>query len=302
MLGYGSQGRALALNLRDSGYDVIIGLPRRSKSRSLAGKDGFGRVGGCAQAVRKAALICFAVPDHLHGHVYARDVEKNLISGATLLFLHGMSIHFGFVEPPDDCDVVMLAPHAPGLAVREKFLGDRTVSAFYAVHQNVSGRAERLLFDIACAAGFKRKRLLETTFEAEALGDIFGEQAVLCGGLAMLIKNGFEVLVENGLKPENAYLEVAYQLDLIIGLVKKYGIEGMLRRVSVTARLGAVENGPRIIDERVKSRMVKVYKDIRDGRFARRLAALDASDLKAMNRTLKTLSHPDLEKAVKKLS
>ncbi len=302
VLGYGSQGRALALNLRDSGFDLLVGLRARSKSRRVAQRDGIAGVVTPSELVRRSDVICFAFPDHLHKRVYQSVVEKNLPPGRTLLFLHGMSVHFGQVRPPDDCDIMLIAPHAPGQAVREKYLSDRSVSAFYAVHQNRSGKASSRLFTLAAGMGFDRKRLLKTTFEHEAIGDIFGEQAVLCGGLAALIKNGFEVLVENGLSPDKAYLEVAYQLDLIVDLIKRYGIEGMFKRISVTARFGSLENGPRIVDAGVKKRMKEVFGEIKSGRFAAKLSGLDSADVRELNRRLKNLTHPDFEKASRRQS
>ena len=302
MVGYGSQGRALALNLRDSGYKVLVGLRSRSKSRAIARKDGFRTLHSIPDAVASADVVCFAFPDHLHGAVFTDHIAPNLCPGATLLFLHGLSVHFGFVKPPDNCDVVLLAPHAPGIAVREKYLSDRSISAFYAVHQNRSRRAASTAFEIAAAVGFAKKRLIKTTFEDEALGDIFGEQAVLCGGLAMLIKNGFEVLVENGLKPENAYLEVAFQMDLIIKLIKQYGIDGMLKRISLAARFGSITNGPRIIDSHVKKQMTRVFNDIKKGRFTKRLASLSETDIKSLDREAARLTDPRIEKNAKKFS
>jgi len=302
IIGYGSQGRALALNIRDSGYEVSVGLRPRSKSRSLARRDRFKRVESIAEAVRQAGTLCMAFPDHLHGRVFTRTIQKNLRAGATLWFLHGMSVHFGLLKPPASCDVILIAPHAPGTAVREKYLGDRSVSAFYAVAQDQSGKAQRKLFAMARAAGFERKRLVETTFASEAVGDMFGEQAVLCGGLAALIKNGFEVLVENGYKPEHAYLEVAYQLDLIVDLIKKYGIGGMFERVSVTARYGSLLAGPKIIDASARKKMARVFKEIETGRFARKLSRLTEKEISSLKKNLRGLSHPDLEKAAKKLA
>lgn len=302
MIGYGSQGRALALNLRDSGHKVYVGLRPKSKSRTIARKDGFSSLYSVSDAVGNADVICFAFPDHLHGSVFATSIEPNLPSAATLLFLHGLSVHFDFVKPPSNCDVILLAPHAPGIAVREKYLTDRSISAFYAVHQNRSRHAASTVFEIAAAVGFPKKRLIKTTFEDEALGDIFGEQAVLCGGLAMLIKNGFEVLVENGLKPENAYLEVAFQMDLIIGLIKQYGIEGMLERISVAARFGSITNGPRIIDSHVKKQMTRVFNDIKKGRFTDRLASLSEDDIRALNKEAANLTDPRIEKNTRKFS
>jgi len=300
VLGYGSQGRAVALNLRDSGYDVIIGLPGRSGSRKVARNDRFSDIYTVSKAVSKANIICFAFPDHLHGRVYKREIEKSLTSNSALWFLHGLSIHFQFVKPPEDCDVILIAPHAPGVRVREKYLSGGLFSAFYAVHQNNSGQARKIIFELAKAIGITKKNLILTTFEAETIGDLFGEQAVLCGGMAALIKNGFEVLVENGIPPENAYLEVAYQLDLIIDLIKKYGIEGMFQRISVAARYGSLQAGPKIIDRSVKKRMEKVYKEIESGRFTNCLNRLSSSDISRLNKELKRLSSPLLEKAVKK--
>ncbi len=300
VIGYGSQGRAVALNLRDSGYPVLVGLPVRSKSRGSTRKDRI-TVKTVPEAVAAAEIVIMAFPDHLHGRVFARQIGPSLQPGATLLFLHGMSVHFGFVQPPERCDVVLLAPHAPGLAVREKYLaGERSISAFVAVHQNRSRRARQTLMELAKALGFDTKRLIATTFADEAIGDLFGEQAVLCGGLAMLIKSGFETLVEHGLKPDHAYLEVAYQLDLIIALVKRYGIEGMLKRISVAARFGSLSAGPRVIDGSIKKRMRAVLAEIVSGKFPRQLDALDDAAIRRLNKSLGQLSNPKLEKAAKK--
>ncbi|MFZ5980356.1 MAG: ketol-acid reductoisomerase [Candidatus Zixiibacteriota bacterium] len=302
VLGYGSQGRAVAQNLRDFGYEVLIGLKPRSRSRALAQKDGFKNIMTIAETVPQAEIICLALPDYRHAAIFVKDIEKNLKPGATLWFLHGLSVHFGLVKPPAAVDVILLAPHAPGTAVREKFLTDKSVSAFYAVAQNKSGRATKTVFALAKGIGIQKKRLVKTTFEDEAVGDIFGEQAVLCGGLAMLIKNGFEVLVENGLKPENAYLEVAFQLDLIVQLIKQYGIEGMFERISVTARYGSLLAGPRIIDKNVKKNMESVLSGIKAGKFTRNLQNLSEKELKSLKKAMKSLSHPRLEKIARKYS
>lgn len=302
MIGYGSQGRALALNLRDSGFSVLIGLRARSKSRSRARKDGFSNILSIAEACKEARLTCFAFPDHLHGRVFTREIAPNIRKNTTLWFLHGASIHFGSVMPPAEADVILIAPHGPGVAVREAYLGDRSISAFYAVHRNRSGKARKIITALAKGVGFQPGRLVKTTFEQEAVGDLFGEQAVLCGGLAMLIKSGFEVLVENGIKPENAWLEVAYQLDLIIDLIKKHGIEGMFSRISVAARFGSLKAGPRIINKSVKRRMESVLREIKSGKFVRALNRLGEEDIVNINKALASLSHPGLEKAAKKYS
>jgi ketol-acid reductoisomerase len=292
----------LALNLRDSGCSVVIGLRRGSKSRRRARRDGFEQVLAVADAVSSADIVCFAFPDHLHGRVFSTYIRQHLKEHATLWLLHGMSVHFRFVVPPSDCDVILIAPHAPGEAVRENYVDKRPYSAFYAIFQDVSGGARKTVFELARAAGIGKRNLIQTTFEAEAIGDMFGEQTVLCGGLASLIKNGFEVLVENGIPPENAYLEVAYQLDLIISLIKKHGLAGMLERISVAARYGALLTGPKIIDKSAKKRMEKVLHEIRSGRFARRLNKLSEDEVAQINRAVMELSSPALERAAKRFS
>jgi ketol-acid reductoisomerase len=300
VIGYGSQGRAIALNLRDSGYSVTVGLRSRSRSRRLAKKDGIESVTTISPAVREADIVAFAFPDHLHSRVWIRDILPHLKDHATLWFLHGLSVHFGFVAPPDSCDVILVAPHAPGKAVRDRFLPERDVSGFYAVHQDRSRRARTNAFALADAIGIAPKRLIKTTFAEEAIGDLFGEQAVLCGGLAMLIKTGFDVLVEKGHDPNRAYLEVAYQLDLIIDLIKRFGIEGMFARISVAARYGSLEAGPALIDKTTRKRMERLYDRIASGRFARELETLDDDALARLNEQLQSLSSPALEKAAKK--
>ncbi len=300
VLGYGSQGRAMALNLRDSGYNVIIGLRRNSKSRAIARVDGHSRIVSVREAAAQADVICFAFPDHRHGRVFREQIAESLSVGATLWFLAGMSIHFRLVEPPYDCDVILIAPHAPGVTVRQHYLTGQVFSAFSAVYRDRSGRADRTILKLARAIGIPRFSLVSTSFEAEAIGDLFGEQAVLCGGMAALIKSGFEVLVENGLDPDHAYLEVAHQLDLIIDLIKRFGIEGMLQRISVVARLGSVETGPRLIDDSVKKRMQQVFNEIESGRFARRLDRLTDREIARLSRRGKYLSSPRLERAAHK--
>ncbi|MGH8015355.1 MAG: ketol-acid reductoisomerase [Candidatus Zixiibacteriota bacterium] len=298
VIGYGSQGRAVTLNFRDSGYDVLVGLPRNSKSKGRAKKDGIKMIGSVRDIVKKSDIVCFAFPDYLHGRVYRSAIKSCLNDGATLLFLHGFSVHFGFVQPPKSSDVLLIAPHAPGIMVREKFLGEKSLSAFYAVHQNPSGNAQKKVLELAGALGFEKKRLLKTTFEIETIGDLFGEQAVLCGGLTELIKNGFEVLIENGVPPKHAYLEVAFQLDQIIALIKKYGLEGMYRRISVAAQLGSVETGPFIIDKSVKKKMRQKFQDIVSGKFGKKLNAMNSADIKALRARIKKMTNPAFERSV----
>lgn len=302
VIGYGSQGCAIGLNLKDSGWGVSIGLPTRSKSLSRAKRDGFRKVGRVSQIIADADIICFAFPDHLHGRVFLKEIAPHLKPGATLWFLHGTSIHFGFVKPPRNCDVILVAPHAPGVAVREKYLSDRSISAFYAVEQNYSHRAQSLAFALAEGCGFRRSKLVKTTFRDEAVGDLFGEQAVLCGGLAMLITAGYETLVKHGLKPEHAYLEVAYQLDLIIALIKNYGMSGMWERISVAARYGSLLTGPRLIDKSVKKKMQTVLAEIESGRFPRKLELLSDRDVARITQALRRLSPKSFDKAARKFA
>jgi len=297
-----SQGCAIAMNLRDSGHIVTVGLPPGSKSRRKANRDGFKPVRSVSDAVKQAEIVCFALPDHLHGRVYQKEIAKNLAGGSCLLFLHGLSVHFGFVEPPSDADVILVAPHGPGLAVREKYLTDRSMSAFFAVHQDATGRARKTALRLAEDMGFRKKKLIETSFENEALGDLFGEQVVLCGGLTALIKGGFETLVAKGLPPDDAYLEVAYQLDLIIALIKKYGITGMFERISVAARYGSLITGPKIIDATVRKKMDAAFDEIKSGRFTTQLNRLTKGDIARLNKALMQLSDPDFEKAARKFS
>lgn len=302
VLGYGSQGRSVALNLRDSGYDVTIGLPLKSKSRKKARADKFTDILPVREAAKESTTLCFAFPDHIQGKTYKSEIQANLNDNSTLWFLHGFAVHFGFIKPPSHCDVILIAPHAPGLAVRDEYLSNKSLSAFFAVYQNATGKAGKTVFKLSDAMGFKKSKLVKTTFKDEALGDLFGEQAVLCGGLAGLIKNGFEVLVENGIPPENAYLEVAYQLDLIIALIKQYGIEGMFERISVAARFGSLEAGPEIVGESVKKKMRSRFKEIESGKFARKLNNLSETELNSLNKELKKLSSPLFEKMARKFS
>ncbi|MEW6411176.1 MAG: ketol-acid reductoisomerase [Candidatus Zixiibacteriota bacterium] len=300
VLGYGSQGRAIALNLRDSGYPVIIGLKSRSATRKLAAHDGLSNIATIGQAIRSASIIVFALPDHLHGRIFDKEIRKNLKDGATLVFLHGFSIHFGFISPPENCDIIMVAPHGPGLSVRQKYLSDRSLSAFYAAHQDYSGMALKKARTLAQAIGIAGNGLVKTTFEHETVGDLFGEQAILCGGLTELVLSGFDLLVKKGIPPENAYLEVAYQLDLIIHLIKTYGIEGMYDRISVTARYGSVMSGKRIVDKGVKKNMEKLYEEIASGKFARCLNGLSQKDISRLRKQIKSRVAPSFEKAALK--
>ncbi len=302
IIGYGPQGRAWAMNLRDSGREIIIALPPRAKERRIARKDGFAKIITVAAAAKIADRIIFAFPDHLHHKVYENEIIPYLMPRAALIFLHGLSVHFGQVKPPKNSDIILLAPLGPGNAVRESYRSGESIGYFYALHQNGSGQASRVLNDLIRDLKIPRRALIKTTFAEEAVGDLFGEQAVLCGGLSQLIKAGFETLTESGLAPEKAYLEVAYQLDLIIDLVKNHGLAGMLERISVAARYGTLISGPEIIDVRVKKKMQQVLKRIKSGKFARDLSQLDEKRLTTVNKCLPALSHPLFEKAAKKFA
>ena len=302
LIGYGSQGRAIARNLHDSGYKVRVGLRAESDNRELASSDSLSPVYTIGEAVREADVIIFAFPDHHHARVLEDEIAPNLKTGCMLMFLHALSVHFSLVTLPSECDVVLVAPHAPGPAVREKFLSGDGISAFLAIRQDFSGNASETAKRIASGFGVKPDRLLSTTFRDEAIGDIFGEQAVLCGGLAMLVKSGFEVLIEKGHNPDHAFLEVAYQLDLLAKLIRKYGISGMFDRISLAARFGSAEAGPRLIDNSVKERMLALYDEIASGAFADRFNQLDSEKINMLSETLKSLSHHKLDEAASKFS
>ncbi len=300
VLGYGSQGRAVALNLRDSGCDVIIGLPSQSKSRKYAKQDNF-VVTTTPKTVKQSDVLLFALPDHLQGRIYKSEIEPNLQAKTTFVFLHGFAIHFGFIKPPNESDILMIAPHAPGIALREKYLTDKSVSAFQAI-ENGKKNSKQLLTALAEAIGIRKNKLVENSFKNEAIGDLFGEQAVLCGGLSELVFNGYSVLTENGLDSDNAYLEVCYQLDLLISLIKKHGIIGMYERISVAARYGSVKNSKKIIDSSVKKNMQAVYDDITSGKFANKLNKLNEKDIEKLSHSLKKMSSVSFEKSSKKFS
>jgi ketol-acid reductoisomerase len=302
VIGYGSQGRAWALNLRDSGRDLIVGIPSRHVSRQIAKKDKMKNIGTVAAAVKNSDIIIFTFPDHLHGRVFDKDIKPKLKPGSTLVFLHGFSVHFKTVIPQKNCDVILLAPLGPGVAVREKYLKKESIGYFYCIHQNATGNARRILNGLIKDLRIDKKTMIKTTFADEAIGDIFGEQAVLCGGMSQLVKTGFDTLVENGLSPDKAYLEVAYQLDLLVDLMKKYGIEGMFKRISVSAMYGSLSAGPKIIDKATKKKMRAVLKDIKSGHYAKRLNSLTPSKIKKLNARLKKMSSKSFEKSAKKFS
>ncbi len=302
VLGYGTQGQALAKNLQDSKCDIILGLPSGSKSRKVAQKDKIKVITTTARAVKEADIVIFAFPDHLHGSIFEKDIKPNLKKGTALVFLCGYSIHFKTVVPSAGSDVILLAPLGPGAAVREAYLQNKAIGFFHSIFQNGSGNAEEKLKYLIKNLKIQKKALIKTTFEDEAIGDIFGEQTVLCGGLTQLIKSGFDTLVESGLSSDKAYLEVAFQLDLIVDLIKKYGIEGMYQKISVAAKYGSFISGRKIIDNSVKKRMKETLDEIKNGGFAKKLNALTPEKIKKLNKGLKKMTTPSFEKSAKKFA
>ncbi|MEM1597959.1 MAG: ketol-acid reductoisomerase [Pyrobaculum sp.] len=268
VIGYGIQGRAQALNLRDSGLNVIVGLRRGGKSWDLAKSEGF-EVYEVQDAVKQADVVLVLIPDMEQPKVWREQIGPYLKRGAVVDFAHGFNIHYKLITPPQYVDVVMVAPKAPGKAVREEFLAGRGVPALVAVYQNYSGRALQYALAIAKGIGATRAGVIETTFAEETETDLIGEQVVLVGGLMELIKKGFETLVELGYQPEVAYFEVLNEAKLIMDLIWQRGISGMLQGVSDTAKYGGLTVGPKVIDEEVKAKMRQAAERVRSGEFAR---------------------------------
>ncbi len=268
VLGFGSQGHAHALNLKESGFNVIIGLYEGSKSIPVAEEKGF-QVFPTAEAVRRADVIFVAIPDTKQPAAYERDIRPNLTKGKTLLFSHGFSIHFKTIVPPKNVDVILVAPKGPGHIVRRQFTEGKGVPALIAVYRNASGQAKKVALAWARGIGSTRAGVLETSFKEETETDLFGEQAVLCGGASALVQAGFETLVEAGYAPEMAYFECLHELKLIVDLMNEAGISGMRFSISETAKWGDVSVGPKIIDASVKKRMKAALKNIQSGKFAK---------------------------------
>src|SRR5665213_2417009 len=252
IIGYGSQGHAHALNLRDSGLDVVVGLPESSKSRAKAAAAGL-TVLTPSEAAKAADVIMILVPDHLQADIYEADIAPNLKAGKTLMFAHGFSIHFKSIVPPKDIDVSMVAPKAPGHRVREVFTEGSGVPAIVAVEQDASGKAFENALAYATGLGCMRAGVIETTFREETESDLFGEQAVLCGGAAELIRAGFQTLVEAGYAPEIAYFECLHELKLIVDLIYEGGLSYMRYSISDTAEYGDYTRGPRIVNEQTRA-------------------------------------------------
>ncbi|WP_062210923.1 ketol-acid reductoisomerase [Aureimonas sp. AU12] len=267
IVGYGSQGRAHALNLKDSGAtDVAIALKEGSATRQKAEADGF-KVMNVADAAKWADLLMMATPDELQADIYKADIEGNIRDGAAIAFAHGLNVHFGLIEPKKSLDVVMIAPKGPGHTVRGEYQKGGGVPCLVAVHQDASGNALELALSYACGVGGGRSGIIETNFKEECETDLFGEQVVLCGGLVELIRAGFETLVEGGYAPEMAYFECLHEVKLIVDLIYEGGIANMNYSISNTAEWGEYVTGPRIITDETKAEMKRVLKDIQSGKF-----------------------------------
>ncbi len=268
VIGYGSQGHAHALNLRDSGAKVIVGLPATSQSRAKAQAQKL-EVYEPSEAARRGDLIAMLVPDPPMARLYKEAIEPNLTAGKTLLFAHGFNIHYKFIQPPKSVDVIMIAPKCPGHRLRELFTEGIGVPSLLAVEQDASGKAEQTALAYAKGLGSLKAGVIRTTFKEETETDLFGEQTVLCGGVSALINSAFETLVQAGYQPEIAYFECLHELKLIVDLIYQGGIKYMRYSVSDTAEYGDYTRGPRVIDDHVRESMKKVLEEIQNGRFAK---------------------------------
>ena len=300
VLGFGSQGHAHALNLKESGCNVIIGLYEGSKSIPVAKDKGF-EVYPTAEAVRRADVIFVALPDTKQPKAYQKDIAPNLSKGKTLLFSHGFAIHFKTIVPPKEVDVILVAPKGPGHIVRRQYTEGKGVPALIAVYQNPSKQAKKVALAWAKGIGGTRAGVLETTFKEETETDLFGEQTVLCGGLSALVLAGYETLVEAGYQPEMAYFECLHELKLIVDLMNEAGISGMRFSISETAKWGDVSVGPKIVDKTVKKRMKEQLKEIQSGKFAKGWIKEYEGGYKKYNALLKAGQNHSIEKVGERL-
>ena len=268
VIGYGSQGHAHALSLKDSGVDVVVGLYEGSSSWPKAEEAGL-RVATVSDVAQQADMIMMLVPDHLQSRIYRESIQQHLQEGKTLMFAHGFNIHYQQITPPPQVDVSMVAPKAPGHRMREIFTRGSGVPGLLAIHQDASGKAKENALAYAKGVGCTRAGVLDTTFKEETETDLFGEQTILCGGVAALIKAGFETLVEAGYQPESAYFECLHELKLIVDLIYQGGLGYMRYSVSDTAEYGDYSRGPRVIDDHVKQNMKLILEEIQNGSFAR---------------------------------
>ena len=300
VLGFGSQGHAHALNLKESGCNVIIGLYEGSKSIKVAREKGF-EVLASAEAVKRADVIMIALPDTKQAAAYEKDIAPNLTAGKTLLFSHGFAIHFKTIVPPKDVNVILVAPKGPGHIVRRQYTEGKGVPSLIAIYQNPGRNAKKIALAWAKGIGGTRAGVIETTFKEETETDLFGEQTVLCGGASALVQAGFEVLVEAGYSPEMAYFECLHELKLIVDLMNEAGIAGMRFSISETAKWGDVTVGPKIIDASVKKRMKAALKDIQTGKFAKDWVAEYKGGYKKYNALLAAGEKRPIEKTGAKL-
>ena len=292
VIGYGSQGHAHALNLKESGCKVIVGLYKGSKSIRVAKKHGF-EVVDVAEATRRADVIMIGVPDMKQAEVYESEIKPNLSKGKTLLFTHGFAIHFGLIQPPRGVSVIMVAPKGPGHVVRSQYKEGKGVPSLIAVNKGSSKDAKQIALAWAAGIGAGRAGILQTSFKEETETDLFGEQAVLCGGASALVEAGFETLVEAGYAPEMAYFECLHELKLIVDLMIESGIAGMRFSISETAKYGDVTRGPRVINANVKRSMKTILKEIQSGKFAKEWVKEYQDGLKNYNKLLeKGEKHP----------
>jgi ketol-acid reductoisomerase len=300
VIGYGSQGHAHALSLRDSGVDVRIGLPEGSKSRQKAADEGL-RVVTPAEASAEADVIMILAPDTKQRFIYSDDIAPNLKAGDAIFFGHGFNIRYELIKPPAEVDVAMVAPKGPGHLVRRQFIDGKGVPCLIAVEQDPTGNAKALALSYAAAIGGARAGVIETTFKEETETDLFGEQAVLCGGTSALVQTGFEVLVEAGYAPEIAYFECLHELKLIVDLMYEGGISNQRFSCSDTAEYGDLTRGPRVITPAVKDEMRKILAEIQDGRFAREWVAEDDAGRPNFNRLQKEGEEHQIEQVGEKL-
>ncbi len=305
VIGYGSQGHAHALNAKESGCHVIIGLYEGSRSWKRAEEQGF-EVYTAAEAAKKADIIMILINDELQASMYKKDIEPNLEEGNMLMFAHGFNIHFNQIVPPKNVDVTMIAPKGPGHTVRSEYQAGKGVPCLVAVHQDATGKALEMALAYALAIGGARAGVLETTFRTETETDLFGEQAVLCGGVCALMQAGYETLTEAGYDPRNAYFECIHEMKLIVDLIYQSGFEGMRYSISNTAEYGDYITGPKLITEETKATMKKILKDIQDGSFAKEFlldmsAAGGQAHFKAMRKLATEHPSEKVGKEIRKL-
>jgi ketol-acid reductoisomerase len=300
IIGYGSQGHAHALNLRDSGVKVVVGLRPTSSSVAAAKAEGL-EVYDVREAASRGDIVMILVPDELHRQIYEEEVAEGIAPGKLLLFGHGFSIHYGEIVPPPEVDVAMVAPKGPGHLVRRLYTEGLGVPALLAVHQDATGRARELALAYAKGIGATRSGVIETTFKDETETDLFGEQAVLCGGASALVQAGFQTLVEAGYSPELAYFECLHELKLIADLMYEKGLSGMRYSISNTAEYGDYTRGPRVIDDHVRARMKEILAEIQSGAFAREWIAENRAGQERFQRLRSEAQNSEIERVGKGL-